>query len=127
MAQALASAYDVIMVDARGHGLSEKPKQGYTNQAQAADLAGLIEALGIGPTRLLGHSMGARVAATMTYYRADLVNRLGLKIRLGETGRLMRAQPGLLASGLARTCRRQPLTYGRRDCCRRTERQPSLA
>lgn len=35
----------VIMVDARGHGLSDKPDTNYDTKTHAADLAGLIRAL----------------------------------------------------------------------------------
>ncbi len=59
VAEALAPEYDVIMVDARGHGRSDAPEQGYSPADQAADLAGLIAALGLRRPILLGHSMGA--------------------------------------------------------------------
>jgi N-formylmaleamate deformylase len=59
IAEALAPDYDVIMVDARGHGESEAPEQGYDPRTQAADLAGLIAALGLHKPGVLGHSMGA--------------------------------------------------------------------
>ncbi|MHB0876732.1 MAG: alpha/beta fold hydrolase [Anaerolineae bacterium] len=59
-ARELRADYDVIMPDARGHGLSEAPAGGdYGIDAQADDLAGLIEALGLEKPRLGGHSMGA--------------------------------------------------------------------
>src|SRR5690349_5016852 len=59
VARALEQDYDVIMVDARGHGLSEAPEQGYGHDQQAADLAGAIDALGLRRPAVLGHSMGA--------------------------------------------------------------------
>ena len=40
VARALEAEYDVIMVDARGHGGSEAPAQGYDPATQADDLAG---------------------------------------------------------------------------------------
>ena len=42
VAEVLAPEYDVIMVDARGHGRSDAPEQGYGPAEQAADLAGVI-------------------------------------------------------------------------------------
>jgi pimeloyl-ACP methyl ester carboxylesterase len=59
IAEALEAEYDVIMVDARGHGRSEAPAQGYDPATQANDLAGMITALGLHRPLLLGHSMGA--------------------------------------------------------------------
>lgn len=59
VAEALATDYDVIMVDSRGHGRSEATKGGYGPATQAADLYGVIEALGLQRPLLLGHSLGA--------------------------------------------------------------------
>ena len=47
IAQTLEKTYDVIIPDARGHGFSDAPKEGYSAEDQAADLAGLIQALGL--------------------------------------------------------------------------------
>lgn len=62
VARALEADYDVIMPDARGHGLSEAPADGYSSRERAADLAGLIEALGLQQPTVGGHSMGAQTA-----------------------------------------------------------------
>jgi pimeloyl-ACP methyl ester carboxylesterase len=68
-AEALEKEYDLIMLDARGHGRSDAPLTGYTPEDRAADLAGLIEALGLDHPCLIGHSMGADTVAftTATY------------------------------------------------------------
>jgi len=65
VAEALAPEYDVIMVDARGHGRSDAPEQGYEPAEQAADLAGVIAALGLHRPAVLGHSMGAATALAL--------------------------------------------------------------
>jgi pimeloyl-ACP methyl ester carboxylesterase len=65
VAQALAPDYDIIMVDARGHGLSDAPAQGYSPADHAADLAGAIAALGLRRPAVLGHSMGAGTALVL--------------------------------------------------------------
>jgi pimeloyl-ACP methyl ester carboxylesterase len=59
VAEALEAEYDVIMVDARGHGRSDAPAQGYGPATQAADLVGVIKALNLQKPLVLGHSMGA--------------------------------------------------------------------
>lgn len=59
VAEKLAADYDVVMVDARGHGQSDAPESGYDPATQAADLAGLSAALGLHRPALMGHSMGA--------------------------------------------------------------------
>ncbi|HWQ14391.1 MAG TPA: alpha/beta hydrolase [Roseiflexaceae bacterium] len=58
VAEALAPDYDVVMVDARGHGRSDAPEQGYSPTDHAADLAGAIRALGLERPAILGHPAG---------------------------------------------------------------------
>ena len=71
--QVLEQQYDVIMPDARGHGLSDAPEEGYSSEDMAADLAGLIQALDLDKPALMGHSMGASaVAATLVGYPEQL-------------------------------------------------------
>ena len=70
-AQALKLRYDVVMPDARGHGLTDAPASGYTVQARAADLVGFIRALGLEKPALLGHSMGADTTAYVAAYDPD--------------------------------------------------------
>lgn len=63
LAKALEADYDVIMYDARGHGLSDKPETGYSIENHVADLKGLVDALGIASPILMGHSMGGAIVA----------------------------------------------------------------
>src|SRR5689334_19775137 len=65
VARALEHDYDVIMVDARGHGQSQAPERGYAPTDHAADLAGAIVALGLRRPMVLGHSMGAATALAL--------------------------------------------------------------
>lgn len=54
----LAARFRVITYDLRGHGDSSKPGSGYLLPDYAADLAGLLAALGIERPRIIGHSLG---------------------------------------------------------------------
>jgi pimeloyl-ACP methyl ester carboxylesterase len=72
LAQVLAADYDVIMVDARGHGRSDGPKKGYGSLEHAADVAGVIHGLGLKRPAVLGHSMGAATALTLAGTYPDL-------------------------------------------------------
>lgn len=65
IAKVLADTYDCIMPDARGHGFSSAPEEGYTNKDHAADYAGLIETLGLDQPAILGHSMGGGTATQL--------------------------------------------------------------
>lgn len=58
----LAEHYDVVAPDLRGYGDSDKPRGGYDKRTMAADVADLIQALGLEPVVLVGHDRGARVA-----------------------------------------------------------------
>ena len=62
-AKALESSYDLIMPDARGHGLSSAPETGYDDVTRAADLARFVMALGLRKPAAMGHSMGAATTA----------------------------------------------------------------
>ena len=59
----LEPEYDVVLFDARGHGLSAAPETGYSPQVQADDVAALIQELKLYQPVLIGHSMGADTAA----------------------------------------------------------------
>ena len=72
-AKALESDYDVIMPDARGHGLSEAPESGYNSAHRAADLAGFIQALKLDKASIGGHSMGADTSFYVAANYPDLV------------------------------------------------------
>lgn len=78
VAAVLEDRYDLIMVDGRGHGLSDKPDS-FGLADYAADTAGLIEQLGLGTPAVLGHSLGAAIGATLAASRPDLVRALLLE------------------------------------------------
>ncbi len=56
---------DVVMPDARGHGGSSAPPDGYRYDELANDVIGLIANLGLSQPILLGHSMGGMTAAVV--------------------------------------------------------------
>lgn len=72
VAQLLESDYDVVMVDARGHGKSDDPEEGYSSADHAGDLAGVIKGLGLQRPAVLGHSMGAATAIMLAGVYPDL-------------------------------------------------------
>ncbi|MCM2372650.1 alpha/beta fold hydrolase [Aporhodopirellula aestuarii] len=63
LAKELEQDYDIIMADARGHGLSDPPSASDSVDAQVEDLAGLIEQLNLKNPILMGHSMGSSSVA----------------------------------------------------------------
>src|SRR5437879_1582843 len=57
-----ASNHRVIVPDLRGHGRSRALPPPYTARQLAADLAGLLQQLGIESTAILGYSQGGAIA-----------------------------------------------------------------
>lgn len=62
LGDALAPHYDVVLVDARGHGKSAKPTQQYMPTDHAHDVMQLITQLSLKKPLIVGHSMGAMTA-----------------------------------------------------------------
>ncbi|UGS35919.1 alpha/beta fold hydrolase [Capillimicrobium parvum] len=65
VAERLADLARVVVLDLRGRGLSDVPAHGYALPDYAADVAGVIDALGLERPVLLGHSLGARIVAAL--------------------------------------------------------------
>ena len=76
VARALEAEWDVIMPDARGHGLSEAPDTGHDYQTRADDLIDLVGALELKGACVLGHSMGAVTAAVAASQHPLLFSRV---------------------------------------------------
>ena len=63
---ALADAgFRVVAPDLRGYGATDKPPRGYDTLTIAADIAGLIRALGATEAHVVGHDWGGQVAWTL--------------------------------------------------------------
>lgn len=69
----IKAGYEAITFDNRGLPPSEVPPGNYSLADLVADTAGLIEALGIGPCRLVATSLGASVATELAISRPELV------------------------------------------------------
>jgi pimeloyl-ACP methyl ester carboxylesterase len=59
---ALSADYDVIAVDLRGVGKSDKPKDGYDKKTSAQDIKRLLDELGIRKANIVGHDIGGMIA-----------------------------------------------------------------
>ncbi|HEX5345877.1 MAG TPA: alpha/beta hydrolase [Pseudonocardiaceae bacterium] len=114
---------DVILYDQRGHGLSERPRTGYRISDSVADLAAILDALGVdGPVCLVGHSYGGAIAlsyavaypervASMLLIEAHVpvpgwaepmaaaIGKVGLDLTEGDLGRWMAEHARLAAIG----------------------------
>ncbi len=75
---ALAERFTVLAPDLRGYGDSDRPPGGYDKRRMAADLAQVIEALGLTPVVFVGHDRGARVGHRFALDHPSLLTRLVL-------------------------------------------------
>ncbi len=95
VAERLAQAFDTTVVDVRGRGLSSTgPELDYGLDAMADDLGALIAALGLAGVTVLGHSMGARIAARAAARGAGLARLILVDPPVSGPGR--RAYPSKL-------------------------------
>lgn len=69
----LAAGRRVVLIDALGHGESEKPPEpaDYTFEGRADDVAAVLDALGIQRAALLGYSMGGWTALQFAVRHPD--------------------------------------------------------
>jgi N-formylmaleamate deformylase len=75
----LGRTYDTYVLDVRGRGLSETgPHLAYDLDTYARDAVDFASALGLQRYRLVGHSMGARIAARMGRLEGDRLLRVAL-------------------------------------------------
>jgi len=74
-----------VALDLRGHGRSERPKNGdYTIAGMAGDVAAAADTLGLGRLVLVGHSMGGGVALAYAGAHPDRVAGLVLVDPIGD-------------------------------------------
>ncbi|HZU14717.1 MAG TPA: alpha/beta hydrolase [Chloroflexota bacterium] len=76
--------YRTIIFDNRGIGGSSKPEGGYTTAEMAADAKGLLDALGVPRTHVLGVSMGGMIAQEFALHYPDAVHKLVLAATCSE-------------------------------------------
>jgi pimeloyl-ACP methyl ester carboxylesterase len=74
----LAESFEVIAVDQRGIGLSDKPDDGYDIGTLAADLVALMDALGHGTFAVYGTDTGMPIAHALAADNPDRVERLAV-------------------------------------------------
>ena len=104
LAKELTADYDVILPDARGHGLSDPPAASDPADAQAEDVAALIRELQLDRPIVMGHSMGASSAAWFAAKYPDMARAIVLEDPglLPRTGRGRTDEEAMHARILAR-------------------------
>jgi pimeloyl-ACP methyl ester carboxylesterase len=88
----LSKHFQVVDYDLRGYGQSDRPVQAYDMEVWADDLAGLQDALGLGPTHVHGTSMGGMIAIVFAGKHPERTTSVVINCaaaKLGVTGRLI--------------------------------------
>jgi len=76
--EALKQDYRLILIDARGHGASDKPHEpdAYDRQRNVEDIAAVLDDLNIPQAHYFGYSMGGRIAFAIARYAPERVHSL---------------------------------------------------
>ena len=72
----LPTEYSAVAVSLRGHGESSKPLSGYAISDYVDDLVAFATALKLGPSIVVGHSMGTFIARELALRMPELVTHL---------------------------------------------------
>ena len=132
LAREIQDGYDIIMFDARGHGLSDPPTPSDPPDVQVEDLAGLIKALKLERPILMGHSMGSASVAHFAAKYPDIPRAVILE----DPALLRRAAPtpgaaapgveerranilarnNMTESALVENCMKSSPKWGRSEC-----------
>jgi pimeloyl-ACP methyl ester carboxylesterase len=78
VAPALAPRYRVVVFDNRGVGRTSGPDAVVTIRQMAEDAAGLLDAVGLGPAHVAGHSMGGMIAQELVLAHPGQVRTLSI-------------------------------------------------
>lgn len=133
LAKELEGRFDVIMFDARGHGLSDPPTAADPPDVQVEDLAGLIKELKLQKPVLMGHSMGSASVAHFAAKYPDvpravvledpaLLRPAGAAAPAPSTGTPESRRAAILARNntsedeLVAGCMKNSPTWGRSEC-----------
>ena len=97
LASALSPRHQIMAMDLRGRGLSDKPPTGYSINPHCQDVLALIDDLGLERPVLMGHSLGAFIALVFAAQYPDRVDRL---ILVDGGGKLTEAQMAKVFAGI---------------------------
>ncbi|WP_030926249.1 alpha/beta fold hydrolase [Streptosporangium amethystogenes] len=85
------AGYETVIFDNRGIGASDAPPGKYSLADMVADTKGLIEALELGPCRIVGISMGAMIAQELAIESPHLVRSAVLLATRARSDAMRRA------------------------------------
>ncbi|HUB97883.1 MAG TPA: alpha/beta hydrolase [Stellaceae bacterium] len=87
-----ARHYFVVLPDHRGTGRTTRAKGGYTIEQHAADMAGLLRHLDLGPTHIVGSSTGGAIAQVLALDYAPLTRGIVMSSAFARMDSFMRRE-----------------------------------
>ena len=89
----------LILMDARGHGKSDKPHEidAYDSEKRVGDVMAVLDALKIDSANYLGYSMGGRLGYEIAKYPASRVNSLIIRAATAAGEELLENNERLVA------------------------------
>jgi len=90
--EAMSESFTVIDYDHRGYGQSGRPRQRYTMDVWADDLALLLDAIGVERTHVHGGSMGGFIATRFAARYPERVDRLVISGAVAKCDLMARSQ-----------------------------------
>lgn len=109
----LMGDHDVIALDLRGHGRSDRPLEPYTYDRYAEDLKEVLDQLDLDGVTLVGWSMGC--AVSMRYHMRFGPHRLGAMALVAGTPKLVRDREAGWVYGMAPEMHRKILAEVRKS------------
>lgn len=94
----LEDRFDIIRLDARGHGASDVPAGDYSMDMLADDALSVLDAAGVGQASLCGLSMGGMIALQMALKAPDRV----LRVIVANSSAQMPSDPWIQRAALVR-------------------------
>jgi N-formylmaleamate deformylase len=79
LVQSLENEFDCILLDGRGHGLSDVPSDGYDMGQLCLDTIAFLDSLKLSKVGIIGHSIGGRLGALLAANYPERVQLLVLE------------------------------------------------
>lgn len=95
----LAENFDIISVDLRGRGLSDKPLFGYSIKMHAHDMVELVRKLNLQNVTLVGHSYGGILASFLCFFYHHTFNKV---VFLDSAPEMNKKTPEMLQTAFSR-------------------------
>ena len=103
VAEAISPTHNLIAMDLRGRGFSDKPAEGYSISHHCRDIKHILSELGLSRVVLMGHSLGAAIALNFASENPEIVQGV---ILVDGGGALSEEQTDKVMEGIKPTVER---------------------